>query len=65
LGQLAIADEGKENLALNIAKTFLYFGRYNTLEQRAALINPITSSQLMEVANEVLTEDSLSEIIYE
>lgn len=63
-GQIAIAEENKESLALGIAKNFLYFGEYSPLEERIARIDEITADQLLDVANEILTEDKLSTLLY-
>lgn len=63
-GQIAIAEENKESLALGIAKNFLYFGEYSPLEARIARIDEITAEQLQEVANDLLAEERLSTLLY-
>ena len=59
-GQVAIAEENNESLALGIAKNFLYFGEFSSLEERIKRIDDITAEQLQEVANDLLAEDMLS-----
>ena len=63
-GQIAIAEENNESVALGIAKNFLYFGEYSPLEARIARIDQITAEQLQEVANDLLTEDKLSTLLF-
>ena len=63
-GQVAIAEENNESLALGIAKNFLYFGEFSSLEERIKRIDDITAEQLQEVANDLLAEDMLSTLLY-
>lgn len=63
-GQVAIAEENNENLALGIAKNFLYFGEYSPLDKRIAKIDEITADQILQVANELLEEKQLSTLLY-
>lgn len=63
-GQVAIAEENKEAQALGVAKNFLYFGNYTSLEERVSAIESITAEQLQEVANEVFDERCLSSLLY-
>ena len=64
LGQQAIASENKEGLALNIAKGFLYFGEYTSIDERRKLIEDITAEQIQDVANEIFEEGKMSSILY-
>lgn len=63
-GQVAIAEENNESLALGIAKNFLYFGEFSSLEERIKRIDCITAEQIQDVANELLAEDKLSTLLY-
>ncbi len=65
IGQLAISNEMKENLAIGIAKSYLYFGEYSTLEAKTKMIEGITAPQLQEVANEIFDEKMQSELCFE
>lgn len=56
MGQLSIGQENKESLVLSLAKSFLYFDRFESLDIVEQRLNSITSSELLEIANEVLEE---------
>jgi len=64
LGQIAIAAENHENLMLNMAKSFLVFNRFDSLEEIASKIEKISNSQLLGIANEIFQEDHLSQLIF-
>jgi predicted Zn-dependent peptidase len=60
IGQMAIASENKENLALSIGKSFL---RYNKIDDMATIrqhIHNVTSEQLHRLANEVFNPEQFS-----
>lgn len=56
MGQLAIGQENKESLVLSLAKSFLYFDRFESLEDVEQRLKAITPKVLLEIANEVLDE---------
>ena len=56
MGQLAIGQENKESLVLSLAKSFLYFERFESLEDVEQRLKAITPKVLLEIANEVLDE---------
>ena len=64
IGQIGVASDNNENNALGAAKTFLHYDRYDTLEELYRRIQNLTPGLLLEVANEVLAEDGLSELTY-
>jgi len=63
-GQLGIANEHKENVALRLGKTFLHFNRYDSLQQTYQKIDALTSEGLLEIANEIFDEKQLFSLIY-
>ncbi|MDD4515848.1 pitrilysin family protein [Massilibacteroides sp.] len=65
VGQLSVSGDNKEGLFLGLGKSFLHYNRYDTLQEAITKIESITASQLLEVANEVFTEENLSTLIYE
>ena len=65
IGQLAIAQENNCNLMQSIAKSYMSFGKVDSLEEMNHKILSITAEQLQEVAQEIFKEDELSTIIYE
>jgi len=63
-GQITISSENKESLMLSIAKSYLLYNRVDTLEEIYKKINDLTSSDLMDIANEIFDESKLSYLIY-
>ncbi len=64
-GQITISSENRENLMLNIGKSFLLYNKVDSLEVIYNKIDSLTSIDLMEIANEVFDEQKLSYLIYE
>lgn len=62
--QLAISQESKESLSLNIGKSFLYFDKFECMEDVCASLDRVSPSCLLEVANEVFAEEQLSRLTY-
>jgi len=60
LGQLAISQENKESLSLSLAKSFLYFNRFESLPEVHKRMETITAEQLQDIANEILNENNIS-----
>lgn len=54
-GQLGIASENNENNALGMAKNYLHFNRYTSLDELFSTIDAITSREITEVANELFS----------
>lgn len=65
IGQIAISADSKENLLFTVGKSFLLFDRFDSLEVVNKKIESITAERLLEVANEILTPNSLSTLIYQ
>ena len=64
IGQMAIASEQKENLALSLGKSFLRYGKLEDLETVKKRIEAITAVELQKIANEMYNPDELSVLIY-
>lgn len=64
MGQLAIASDSNENLMLTVAKSYLVYNTSENLEIIYSQIENLSSSDLLEVANEILDPDKLSTLIY-
>ncbi|MDD4992022.1 MAG: pitrilysin family protein [Paludibacter sp.] len=64
MGQMAIASEQKENLALSLGKSLLRYGKIDDMEVVKELINAVTSEQLQEIANEIFNPEQLSVLKY-
>ena len=65
IGQMAISYQQPLNEMLGMAKSHLYRDTIKTFEENVQIIRNITSSKLMEVANEIFPEKRLSSIVYE
>lgn len=65
IGQLAISAENKENLLLNAGKSYLQYGKVDSIKDVAKKINAITANELIEIANDILNNKELSVLIYE
>ncbi|MEG1998913.1 MAG: pitrilysin family protein [Bacteroidales bacterium] len=64
IGQLAIGRESRESLATATGKSFLHYGKCETFKDSVKRIEGITSSQILDVANEVLDDKQLSTLIF-
>lgn len=65
IGQIAVASDNNENNALNMAKAYLHYHRYEGSEAVFKRIEALTSDVLMEVANEMFAKERLSVLIYD
>ncbi|NLJ44402.1 MAG: insulinase family protein [Bacteroidales bacterium] len=63
-GYLARGYENHESLMLGLGKSILVFGKVESLEDTCSKIEKITSSELLETANEVFEPSRLSTLIY-
>ncbi len=63
-GQLGISNENSENVYLSMGKNFLHRDAYDSLPQIYNKIDAVTSSQLLDTANEILEENRFSQLIY-
>lgn len=64
IGQLAISVENLENQMLSLGKSYLVYGKVDTMETIYKKIESITSAQLRDVANEILNKEKLSSLIF-
>lgn len=64
IGQMAISFENRESLLFSVGKSYLLYGKVDTLEDVYNRIEKISAAQLQDIANEVFNESSLSYLIY-
>ncbi|KAA6336238.1 putative zinc protease [termite gut metagenome] len=64
IGQIGVASDNYENNALNMGKTFLHYTMCESQEILFKRIAALTSEELLEIANEMFTEEELSTLIY-
>ena len=63
-GQITIANENKESLMLSLGKSFLFYNKVDSLETIYKKIDVISTSDLLEIANEIFDKNQLSTLIY-
>ena len=64
IGQIGVAADNFENNALNMAKTYLHYNKYEEPQEVYKRIQSLTPQDLWEVANEMFREENLSTLIY-
>jgi len=64
-GHIAISSENNENHMLSIGKSLLIFNKIESIEEIGKKVEALTSSDLLQVANEVLDPSRLSYLIYQ
>ena len=64
IGQIGVAADNFENNALNMAKTYLHYNKYEDPQEVYKRIQSLTPQDLWEVANEMFCEENLSTLIY-
>ena len=63
-GQIAINSENHEHLMLAMGKSILLFDKFENLEDISKKIDSVTSSDIMEISNEIFIPDNLSVLTY-
>lgn len=63
-GQVAVSSDNHENLALALGKSFLNYNHFNSIEETIKKIDQITSSEILEAANEIFSDQNLSSLSY-
>ena len=63
IGQLLIASENRENMALSLGKSMLFFGKASTFEEISERIQNITSEELRSIAG-LITRDKASTLTF-
>lgn len=64
IGQIGVSSDNHENVALALGKSFMHYNHFNTIEETISKIEKISSSDLLNVANEILIEQNLSTLSY-
>ncbi|MDD3080450.1 MAG: pitrilysin family protein [Paludibacter sp.] len=64
MGQMAIANEQRENMAISFGKSFLRYGKVDSLETIRQRIEAVTAEQLQRVACEIFNVEKLSVLKY-
>jgi predicted Zn-dependent peptidase len=64
-GYLTRSYESYENLMLAICKSIIAFDRVDSVEEMFGVIDAITPSNILDIANEIFDRNSLSTLIYQ
>jgi len=64
IGQIALGEENRMALIIALAKSVMDHGYAESLEQIFAKINAISADQIHQVANEVLSPENLTSLIF-
>lgn len=65
IGQLAIAAENHESMMLSAAKSLMTYGKVDAPEVIYNRINQITSMEILDIANDILSPGNLSVLVYQ
>jgi predicted Zn-dependent peptidase len=63
-GQIAISSENYETRMLSMIKSYLVYDKIDSLEEIGRKIDGISSSEILEIANEILDVNKLSSLTY-
>lgn len=64
IGQLAIANENREELMLTLGRSYLYFNKVDPMNEVFGKIDHISADDLYLVANEILAAQNLSKLVF-
>lgn len=64
IGQIGVAGDNFENVALDMGKCFLHYNIYEKKADVFRRLNALTADELLEIANEKFAEDQLSVLMY-
>lgn len=65
IGQIALAEENRMSLLISMSKSLLDYGRVDSLEEVFAKINAVSSSQALEICNQMFDEKQLTTLLFE
>lgn len=63
-GQLSLAHENRSGMSIGFAKSLLMLNKIESIESIFSQIDKVTTTQLLEIANEVFEKDKLSILEY-
>ena len=63
-GQIGVACDNRENFALDFSKAYLHYGWERDVTSLYTHIDNVTAEQLQQVAQELMTEDQLTTLIF-
>ena len=63
-GQIAIACDNRENIALDFGKSFLHYGKEKDVDLLLQKIDAVTAREIQQVAQELFAPERLTTLIY-
>ena len=63
-GQMALASQNRESLAIDMAKQYLHYGKLKDNQETFKRIDAVTSEDIHTLMNSMLTEDKLFTLIF-
>jgi predicted Zn-dependent peptidase len=63
-GQITISSESNSSLMITLAKSYLLYNKVESLKDLYKRIEKISSSDLLEIANEILDQNKITTLIY-
>lgn len=64
MGQIGVASDNFENMALSMAKNFLHYNTFSLPQAVCRRVEALTAEELLEVAHEMFCPEHLSTLIY-
>lgn len=64
IGQISISADNHENLALALGKSYLHYNHFDSIDEIISKIKNITSSEIMDWANNIFTDQNISLLKY-
>lgn len=64
VGQIGVASDNNESMALSMAKNFLHYNTYSLPQVVCRRVEALTADELLEVANEMFCPENLSTLVY-
>ncbi|MEJ7693317.1 pitrilysin family protein [Daejeonella sp.] len=65
IGQIALGEENRMGLIISMSKSLLDYGKVDSLEEVFARINAVSSSQILEIANQMFDPTLLSRLTFD
>ena len=65
IGQIAVASDNFENLALDMGKTFLHYDKYESQEAVFQRIGMLRPGPLQQIAQEMFAGEQLTTLLFE
>lgn len=62
-GSILMSMESTTNRMIRMAQSYIYFGKIHSVDESVELIDAVSKEKIMELANRLLTEDSLNKVI--